>query len=150
MQMHNFFVAMNTSDGSNITLTQQFANFNTSAYTNTGIFAAVLSYMMYPSDDASAIDLNIHTDQHGVAQVNRLEIFGCTSSRFWYHYRGSTTTPPCTETVDWFVYREPIPVKTSNYNAIKAGINNGQPNARPIQSLNNRTVYIVGDACPTA
>jgi len=51
--------------------------------------------------------------------------------------------------VDWFVYREPLPIKTSNYNAIKAAINNGNANARPTQNLNNRKVYIVGDACPT-
>ena len=94
--MHNFFVAMTNQDGTNITLTQQFANFNTAAYSNTNVFAAVLGYLFYPSDDANALDLNVHTDANGIAQVNRLEILGCTSSRLWYHYRGSTTTPPCT------------------------------------------------------
>jgi hypothetical protein len=72
--MHNFFVAMSSQDGTNLTLTQTFANFNTSGYTNTNssIFAAVLGYFFYPSDDASALDLNIHTDSNGIAQVNRL------------------------------------------------------------------------------
>lgn len=87
---------MSNADGTNITLTQTFATFDTSAYTNTNVFAAVLGYFFYPSDSPNAIDLNIHTDENGVAQVNRLELFGCTTSRFWYHYRGSTTTPPCT------------------------------------------------------
>ena len=147
--MHNYFVAMNDTDGANITLTQQFVNYSTLNYTNTGVYAAVLSYHFYPSDASNAIDLNVRTDANGIAQVNRLQILGCTSSRFWYHYRGSTTAPPCTETVDWFIYREPLPIKTSNYNAIKAGINKGEPNSRPVQALNGRKVYIVGDACPS-
>jgi carbonic anhydrase len=103
--MHNFFVAMSNSDGTNITLTQQFVNFSTQSYSNASVYAAVLGYLFYPSDASNAIDLNVKTDENGIAQVNRLEIFGCTSARFWYHYRGSKTNPPCTETVDWFVYR---------------------------------------------
>lgn len=146
--MHNFFVAMSNTDGTNLTLTQSFATFNTSTYNNASVYAAVLGYLFYPSDSPNAIDLNIHTDENGIAQVNRLEILGCTASRFWYHYRGSTTTPPCNENVDWFVYREPLPLKTSNYNALKDEINHGHPNNRPTQSYNGRTVYVVGDACP--
>jgi len=46
------------------------------------------------------------------------------------------------------VYREPLPLKRSNYEAIKEEINHGKPNNRPTQPYNGRTVYIVGDACP--
>lgn len=116
-------MALPGDEGKNTTFTSSFATFDTSAYDNTTIFASVLSYFLYPSDAADAIDFNLHTDANGVAQVNRLEIFGCSTSRLWYHYRGSTTTPPCTESVDWFVYRQPLPIKTSNYEAIKAKIN---------------------------
>lgn len=72
LEMHNFFVAMSNEDGTNLTLTSQFANFNTSNYTNQSVFAAVLSYHFYPSDAANAIDLNVRTDANGIAQVNRL------------------------------------------------------------------------------
>jgi hypothetical protein len=103
--MHNYFSAMSTEDGSNITLTQTFATFNTSSYTNTSVFAAVLSYFLYPSDSPKAIDFNAQLDTNGIPQVNRLEILGNTTKKFWYHYRGSMTTPPCTENLDWFIYR---------------------------------------------
>jgi carbonic anhydrase len=125
LEIHHFFTALSNEDGTNITLTSQFVNYSTSTYSNTNVYAAVLGYLYYPSDDANALDFNIHTDANGTAQMNRKELFGCTSSRFWYHYRGSATTPPCTEKVDWFVYREPLPIKRSNYEAIKASINHG-------------------------
>jgi hypothetical protein len=72
LEMHNFFVALSNTDGTNLTLTQTFASFNTSTYSNATVYAAVLGYLFYPSDSANAIDLNIHTDENGIAQVNRL------------------------------------------------------------------------------
>jgi carbonic anhydrase len=96
LEMHNFFTAMTDADGTNVTLTEQFVNYNTANYSSTNVFAAVLGYFFYPSDAPNAIDLNVRTDANGIAQVNRMEILGCTASRFWYHYRGSATTPPCT------------------------------------------------------
>jgi hypothetical protein len=70
--MHNFFIAMSTEDGANITLTQTFAPFNTSNYTNTSINAAVISYFFYPSDSPKAIDFTLHVDENGIPQLNRL------------------------------------------------------------------------------
>jgi len=63
---------MKTADGSNITLTSSFATFDTSNYTDSNVYLAVLGYFFYPSDSPNAIDLNIHTDENGIAQVNRL------------------------------------------------------------------------------
>jgi carbonic anhydrase len=104
--------------------------------------------LLYPSDSPSAIDLDIHTDENGVPQVNRLELLGRTTGKLWYHYQGSATTPPCLETVDWFVYREPLALKTSCFYALMSKINNGKHNSRPVQHLNKRVVYVVGDVCP--
>jgi carbonic anhydrase len=148
--LHHFHLPLSNEEGKNTTYTSNFVNFDTSNFDNSSLFATVVGYLFYPSDEAHAIDLNVRTDQEGIAQVNNLEIFGCTSNRFFYHYRGSTTAPPCAERVDWFVYREPLPLKTSNYNAIKALINGGHSNSRNVQPLNGRKVHLVGDACETA
>jgi carbonic anhydrase len=32
-------------------------------------------------------------------------------NKFVYHYEGSLTTPNCDQTVDWFIYIDPIPIK---------------------------------------
>lgn len=138
---------MTNSDGANSTFTSQFATFTPTGYDNQTLFASVAGFLFYPSDDPNAIDLNYQTDANGVAQINHQQLFGCTTSRFFYHYRGSLTTPPCTESVDWFLYREPLPLKTSEYNALKNAINSGKPNARSVKQLKNRKVYLTGPAC---
>lgn len=140
---------MANSDGANSTFTSQFATFTPTGYDNQTLFASVAGYLFYPSDDPNAIVLNSQTDANGVAQINHQQLFGCTTSRLFYHYRGSLTTPPCTEGVDWFVYREPLPLKRSEYNALKSAINSGNTNARSIQQLKNRKVYLTGPACPS-
>jgi hypothetical protein len=62
---------MSTDDGSNSSSTKKFASFDTSNYTNTSVYATVLSYFLYPSDSPKAIDLNLHMNEKGIPQVNR-------------------------------------------------------------------------------
>jgi len=59
------------------------------------------------------------------------------SPRRYYRYEGSLTTPPCTETVDWLLLREPLPVATPD---IEAFARLFPMNARPAQKLNRRFV----------
>lgn len=57
----------------------------------------------------------------------------------WYHYRGSLTTPPCTEGVEWFVIADPISLskrQIQNYTSLYSG------NARPLQAQNTRKVTL--------
>jgi carbonic anhydrase len=58
---------------------------------------------------------------------------------FW-HYVGSLTTPPCLEIVEWFVYKDVQPICSRQLQAIQSVMLS--PNNRPIQNLNNRTVYV--------
>ncbi len=51
------------------------------------------------------------------------------------HYRGSLTTPPCTEGVRWFVMQESVDVSSSQVAKFLSVINE---NARPVQPVNNR------------
>ena len=56
-----------------------------------------------------------------------------------YRYRGSLTTPPCSEGVTWTVFRQPITMAAENLDAIRALHNE---NSRPIQPLGRRKILI--------
>ena len=55
----------------------------------------------------------------------------------YYHYEGSLTPPPCSETVDWIVLAEPIEVAQAD---IASFAKLYSMNARPVQNLNRRFI----------
>ncbi|CAH3170119.1 unnamed protein product [Porites lobata] len=68
----------------------------------------------------------------------------------YYSYEGSLTTPPCFETVHWIVVKDYLLASTSQLNKFRKrkGEHGRKPplmsdNYRPIQPLNDRTVYSV-------
>ncbi len=56
--------------------------------------------------------------------------------RGYVYYRGSLTTPPCTEGVEWFVLSEPVEVPPGLLQRLAQIMG---ANARPVQPLNGRT-----------
>ncbi len=58
-------------------------------------------------------------------------------SRERFRYEGSLTTPPCSETVDWNIFAEPIEVAAEDIAAFKARF---PMNARPLQAANRRFI----------
>jgi len=56
-------------------------------------------------------------------------------NRAYYHYRGSLTTPPCSEGVNWFVMQEPISISAKAINKFYSVVGE---NARPVQPLHAR------------
>jgi carbonic anhydrase len=62
-------------------------------------------------------------------------------SRRYYRYRGSLTTPPCSETVDWLLFMEPIQVAQADVTRFSQLF---PMNARPVQKLNRRFVLRSG------
>lgn len=55
----------------------------------------------------------------------------------FYHYKGSLTTPPCSEQVQWYVVKQPLAL-ASDQLAIMTDLYQG--NNRPIQPQGSRTV----------
>ncbi len=69
------------------------------------------------------------------AQINAAELLPAKQS--FYHFKGSLTTPPCSEGVQWFVMKEPTTVSAAQVKSFIAAVGN---NARPVQALNQRSV----------
>ena len=57
-----------------------------------------------------------------------------------YRYRGSLTTPPCTEGVSWLVLTTPVMMSQAQIDAIVAHL--PAPNNRPTQDLDGRVVGV--------
>ena len=57
-----------------------------------------------------------------------------------YFYQGSLTTPPCTEAVNWIVFKNPITASAAQVKALADLM--PRNNFRPTQPLNDRKVYI--------
>ena len=56
-----------------------------------------------------------------------------------YRYAGSLTTPPCSENVNWVVFRDPIEASSGQIDSFARLF---PMNARPVQPLANRSVTI--------
>jgi len=63
------------------------------------------------------------------------------ANRAYFHYEGSLTTPPCTETVDWIVLTRPIEVDEAD---IMRFAKLFPMNARPVQKLDRRFILSSG------
>jgi carbonic anhydrase len=57
-----------------------------------------------------------------------------------YYYKGSLTTPPCTEAVNWFVFKDAIKASPAQVKAIAELM--PRNNYRPTQALNDRKVFL--------
>jgi len=58
-------------------------------------------------------------------------------NKSYYSYKGSLTTPPCSEVVNWYVLKEPVTASKEQINLFSKILDN---NFRPVQPLNGRTV----------
>ena len=82
------------------------------------------------------VDSQIHINIRGALPKDRR----------YFAYRGSLTTPPCSETVAWRVLRQPIEMSRNQIHALVSLLDdlcceiNG--NNRPVQPLNGRTIQL--------
>lgn len=68
-------------------------------------------------------------------EINLADVL--TSTKHYFTYPGSLTTPACTETVTWVVLAKPARVSADQYEAFRSILGN---NFRPLQALNDRVV----------
>ena len=81
------------------------------------------------------IPAELNTEFTLAAQINAADLLPAKQS--FYHFKGSLTTPPCSEGVQWFVMKEPTTVSAEQVKSFVAAVGN---NARPVQALNQRSV----------
>lgn len=58
----------------------------------------------------------------------------------YYHYLGSLTTPPLTENVEWYLFKEKVEISKEQIMRFKKYYNH---NYRDVQKLNNRKILFV-------
>nr|GMC49421.1 alpha carbonic anhydrase 4-like [Ipomoea batatas] len=64
-------------------------------------------------------------------------------SKKYYRFIGSLTTPPCSQGVIWTVIKKTKTLSQEQINLLKEAVDDGyEENARPVQPLNGRTVYL--------
>jgi carbonic anhydrase len=63
--------------------------------------------------------------------------------RTYYAYKGSLTTPPCGEEVQWIVMAQPVEASKEQIERMKALI--PEDNARPLQPLNGRKIRQISE-----
>eukprot|EP00929_Paragymnodinium_shiwhaense_P003993 TRINITY_DN1046_c0_g1_i1.p1 TRINITY_DN1046_c0_g1~~TRINITY_DN1046_c0_g1_i1.p1 ORF type:complete len:1449 (-),score=365.07 TRINITY_DN1046_c0_g1_i1:146-4492(-) len=77
-----------------------------------------------------------------IQDVNLGRDFASVLTGSFFHYVGSLTTPPCAETVLWFVMKKALTTSRAQIEAFrKIPDLQGQNNNRPLQPQNGRQVY---------
>ncbi|CAN6443517.1 unnamed protein product [Victoria cruziana] len=86
------------------------------------------------------------TKEEEIGVVNPKRIRTGISS--YYRYKGSLTTPPCTEGVIWTIARKVRTVSSKQIHALREAVHDGfEVNARPIQDINDRTISLYKPKC---
>jgi carbonic anhydrase len=77
-------------------------------------------------------------DKENVVPDVKINAFGLLpQNKEYYTFKGSLTTPPCTENVSWYVLKTPMPISADQV----ARFGKVYPmNARPVQPLNERDI----------
>lgn len=85
---------------------------------------------------AEGEELDIDGDQ----PIDLGVVFGKELIGHYWHYRGSLTTPPCSETVHWYVLQDAAAISKKMIASVKA-LFPDPSNNRPTQAINGRTVF---------
>ena len=70
-------------------------------------------------------------------QINPADLLPASDGAF--RFKGSLTTPPCTEGVEWIVFKQPITMSADQLAALRAAYSG---NVRPVQPRNGRPIAV--------
>jgi len=112
----------------------------------------------YIAEGMSALEFGEDAEAvHLIEGISLNEILGYGSDPKYVNqyvfYKGSLTTPPCTENVLWHVFPKPIPIKQEDLlhfrrmRSFEEGFPTYSDNYRPVQPLNGREVLWNGENC---
>jgi len=79
-------------------------------------------------------------DIDGEQPIDLGVVFGKELIGHYWHYRGSLTTPPCSQSVHWYVLQDAAAISRKMIASMKA-LFPEPANNRPVQALNGRTVF---------
>lgn len=104
----------------------------------------VVAVMVYADSSKPAVDIPLYTEIP--KQINEVaeakDIYRNPADLLpldhrYFTYRGSFTTPPCTEGVHWIVMKSPVVIRPEVLAAFKRAIGS---NNRPVQNHNDREI----------
>jgi carbonic anhydrase len=120
-------------------------------YSDAGV-PAVLAVMFEvsstPNSQLSPIWRNLPASNQVPAvdvTFNPADLFPGKVARGYFSFKGSLTTPPCSETVLWYVLKAPVTISQEQVDAFKATLPRiaglkDVTNARPLQPLKERVI----------
>lgn len=107
---------------------------------------AVVGIILKISEESHPFVAKLRAEDFGeIEKINFSEMFDTLNGqgRGFYHYKGSLTTPPCTDIVNWNVYSEVLPITKKDLNGFVNAWhdhNCGHGNFRNCQPLYGRRV----------
>lgn len=136
-QFHFHTPSEHTVDGSHFPMEMHFVHQSAD-----GKFAVVAALMQEGSENENLAKIIAHLpkakgDSAHLPEVKLDLAFHLPATTASYTYMGSLTTPPCTEEVEWLVFRDPIPASKAQIEAFASRLS---PSNRPTQPLNGRII----------
>lgn len=144
-------------DGTSFDLEMQFLFKMKAEFTGYTRDTAIFS-VLFSVDDSSPVSIFNTIDPAKVGSNIAVNISSLMTPYLsiplvYYTYKGSLTTPDCTENVNWYVSSETLKISTSDlkkftqYWADNLSFANGTGNYRKTQNLNGRSVVQGGVQC---
>ncbi|CAK59520.1 unnamed protein product (macronuclear) [Paramecium tetraurelia] len=102
-------------------------------------------------ESSSATDYDVFKpwfDSNATGEVESFDLndfFSKMSDNTYYHYNGSLTTLPCSQTVNWVVFQQALPISSTQLKQFQDFLGDStvfpiKHNNRPIQHLNGRKI----------
>lgn len=136
-QFHFHTPSEHTIDGSHFPMEMHFVHQSAD-----GKFAVVSALFQQGEENVNLAKIIAHLPKAKGDAAHKPEVqfdlaFHLPESKAAYTYMGSLTTPPCTESVEWLVFRDPVPASKAQLEAFASRLS---PSNRPTQPLNGRLI----------